>query len=1103
MLQKLQQVLNHLHVDGTADRSSIIGARGLLSECPLYVQAVQQLSSNDVEGCTKDANRALFLKTEGNKSHLAGCFRQAACTYSEALRWLPAAEQLLEAARIHSNRALSLLQLAGSCTCCSCSKGCNSDRNHSSSSDACSAAVLARAAEQDCTAALACDACADSLAGKVLFRRARARLLLQQYAAAAEDAEAAAAAAQQAGDAPSAADAKQLLCSIRAAEAVAAEAGKRDAADHLQQLQLSMPMAGFPEVHPNLQQQQQQQCQQPASGPDLHRLNLLLQHHAWQAAQLMQQQQQQQQQRKQAPLRCCYSAAAGRHVVAAADILPGTLLLLEQPLAAVPVKRRRPRSAAAAAAGGDATGGDPAVAHGFCEWCFGPLGLAPWACTHCPQVQYCSSGCRAADATCPGGHQPGGPECGRPWARLLPEHARLASRCVAAAAAVRCKQGQQQQQQQQGVLSEQQVQQLRAELLSSLQQSWWAGDAASFKQPRGGSRAEAAADNGSSSSSSSREQLLEALLLSHLLSDIYQAAAANTQRNGSSSSSSSSSSEATSNPAALLKCLGQVVLNGVAIRPLLAGGSSADSGRQGLALYPAAALLNHSCDPNCSIRFEGRQLLLVCVRGAAAGQQLTISYGPQLGQQPTQLRQQLLLQQYGFVCCCSSCRKGLGLATEQQQQQQQGELAGPGSSCRPGACQLTDVQCQEAAASGFKCQSRSSCCPGAVLPEQLLPPGLAAEHPVHSGSSSSSSSSRGGGWMCSECGWRMPEQLQQQALVQLEAAAAAVAEAADLMGQHGAAAPTPQQQQHQQKIMRAMRLLQQAMSARRQFLHPQNQLLGASCHQTAAAAAAAAAVTASLTSPAASSLVLLQRSLQVSSASDVCSLLKALEQQLAALERLGLCGCPICSSAGKQPVASVNTAAEAAAEATPAAAVPLLPTRQQQQQLCQQLGLALEETCACRETVAGTCGQGLQLQQQELLVVVLQHLQGSVLAAVANLPPDALGTAAELLVAAAAVAALLDGTCSRRGCQQLDAAVNRQMLGCATGAAPAAQHAPVEQQIGVGAGGGAGTVVQQDASPGPWCRRCTRLLRLALAWVWHVDAVVERHLGAPVAGVAS
>lgn len=52
MLRKLQQALDPLHVDGTADRSSLIGARGLLSECPLYVQAVQQLSSNDVEVST-------------------------------------------------------------------------------------------------------------------------------------------------------------------------------------------------------------------------------------------------------------------------------------------------------------------------------------------------------------------------------------------------------------------------------------------------------------------------------------------------------------------------------------------------------------------------------------------------------------------------------------------------------------------------------------------------------------------------------------------------------------------------------------------------------------------------------------------------------------------------------------------------------------------------------------------------------------------------------------------------------------------------------------------------------------------------------------------
>ena len=44
----------------------------------------------------------------------------------------------------------------------------------------------------------------------------------------------------------------------------------------------------------------------------------------------------------------------------------------------------------------------------------------------------------------------------------------------------------------------------------------------------------------------------------------------------------------------------QLVANGIAIRPFL---SSVPEDRLGLGLYPVtAAVLNHSCDPNCSIR---------------------------------------------------------------------------------------------------------------------------------------------------------------------------------------------------------------------------------------------------------------------------------------------------------------------------------------------------------------------------------------------------------------------------------------------------------------------------------------------------------------------
>jgi hypothetical protein len=154
-------------------------------------------------------------------------------------------------------------------------------------------------------------------------------------------------------------------------------------------------------------------------------------------------------------------------------------------------------------------------------------------------------------------------------------------------------------------MSDQRAQQPKVELLRSLQQSWWSGDAGSFKQTRDAGSSKAACGSSSSSSSSDddtqREQLLEALLLAHLVSDIHQAAAA---EDGSSSSSSTKAPSFPTAAAAVLSILGQLVLNGVAIRPFLAGGGGSSSGgQQGLGLFPATALFNHSCDPNCSIRW--------------------------------------------------------------------------------------------------------------------------------------------------------------------------------------------------------------------------------------------------------------------------------------------------------------------------------------------------------------------------------------------------------------------------------------------------------------------------------------------------------------------
>jgi hypothetical protein len=114
----------------------------------------------------------------------------------------------------------------------------------------------------------------------------------------------------------------------------------------------------------------------------------------------------------------------------------------------------------------------------------------------------------------------------------------------------------------------------------------------------------------SSSSSSSKqygdadEHSKEQLLLANLLADLYRtslpAGPLSRSTNSSSSSSTTNSiSTAAFTPASILKCLGQLTINGIATTAFL---TSSVEERRGLGLYPVTALFNHDCRPNCSIR---------------------------------------------------------------------------------------------------------------------------------------------------------------------------------------------------------------------------------------------------------------------------------------------------------------------------------------------------------------------------------------------------------------------------------------------------------------------------------------------------------------------
>ncbi|XP_023488370.1 histone-lysine N-methyltransferase SMYD3 isoform X2 [Equus przewalskii] len=74
----------------------------------------------------------------------------------------------------------------------------------------------------------------------------------------------------------------------------------------------------------------------------------------------------------------------------------------------------------------------------------------------------------------------------------------------------------------------------------------------------------------------------------------------------------------------------------------------------GVGLYPSMSLLNHSCDPNCSIVFNGPHLLLRAVRDIEAGEELTICYLDML--MTSEERRKQLRDQYCFECDCFRCQ---------------------------------------------------------------------------------------------------------------------------------------------------------------------------------------------------------------------------------------------------------------------------------------------------------------------------------------------------------------------------------------------------------------------------------------------------------------
>lgn len=71
-------------------------------------------------------------------------------------------------------------------------------------------------------------------------------------------------------------------------------------------------------------------------------------------------------------------------------------------------------------------------------------------------------------------------------------------------------------------------------------------------------------------------------------------------------------------------------------------------------LDPFFSLMNHSCDPNTAMFFEGRNIRLVATRDIDAREELTITYIPY---SHYKLRKLELEKRWGFKCRCSVCER--------------------------------------------------------------------------------------------------------------------------------------------------------------------------------------------------------------------------------------------------------------------------------------------------------------------------------------------------------------------------------------------------------------------------------------------------------------
>ncbi|XP_068633565.1 SET and MYND domain-containing protein 4-like [Battus philenor] len=116
--------------------------------------------------------------------------------------------------------------------------------------------------------------------------------------------------------------------------------------------------------------------------------------------------------------------------------------------------------------------------------------------------------------------------------------------------------------------------------------------------------------------------------------------------------------------AVVLRSLGQLVCNGHAALSLSTVETENDGGgctvterevRRATAIYPSAAMMNHSCDPNVINTFYKRRLIVRCGSEVSAGGEVLNCYGPHSAREPAARRRAQLRAQYKFTCSCTAC----------------------------------------------------------------------------------------------------------------------------------------------------------------------------------------------------------------------------------------------------------------------------------------------------------------------------------------------------------------------------------------------------------------------------------------------------------------